>query len=241
MKDIEGIIFSEQPYSETSKLLKIITKEGIIDLIAKGSRTLKSELRSVTTKMTYGIFHIHYKEDKLSTLISVDIISTFKTIKKDITKISYASFLIELASQVIKQNNNEDIYNLLMSSLKKIDEGYDPLVITNILELKYLDYLGVMPILDSCAICGSKTSITTISGNRGGYVCSNCFTNERIVEEKTIKLLRMLYYVDIDKISSTNINDKIKKEINNFIDEYYDLYTGLYLKTKSFLKNLNKI
>ena len=29
MKDIEGIIFSEQPYSETSKLLKIITKTPI--------------------------------------------------------------------------------------------------------------------------------------------------------------------------------------------------------------------
>ena len=98
-----------------------------------------------------------------------------------------------------------------------------------------------MPIMDSCAICGSKTSITTISGSRGGYVCSNCFTNEKIVDEKTIKLLRMLYYVDINKISSTNISEKIKREINDFIDEYYDLYTGLYLKTKSFLKNLNKI
>ena len=241
MKDIEGIILKEQPYSETSKLLKIITKEGIIDLIAKGSRTLKSELRSVTTKMTYGVFHIHYKEDKLSTLISVDVIDNLKNIKKDITKISYASFLIELASQVIKQNNSEDIYNILVSALKKINENYDPLVITNIVELKYLDYLGVMPILDGCAICGTKSNITTMAGSRGGYVCNNCYTNEKKVDEKSIKLLRMLYYVDIDKISSTNIKENIKKEINDFIDEYYELYTGLYLKTKSFLKNLNKI
>ena len=241
MKDIEGIILKEQPYSETSKLLKIITKEGIIDLIAKGSRTLKSELRSVTTKMTYGVFHIHYKEDKLSTLISVDVIDNLKNIKKDITKISYASFLIELASQVIKQNSSESIYTILVSALKKINENYDPLIITNIVELKYLDYLGVMPILDGCAICGTKSNITTMAGSRGGYVCNNCYTNEKKVEEKSIKLLRMLYYVDIDKISSTNIKENIKKEINDFIDEYYELYTGLYLKTKSFLKNLNKI
>ena len=241
MKDIEGIILKEQPYSETSKLLKIITKEGVIDLIAKGSRTLKSELRSVTTKMTYGVFHIHYKEDKLSTLISVDVIDNLKNIKKDITKISYASFLIELASQVIKQNSSESIYTILVSALKKINENYDPLIITNIVELKYLDYLGVMPILDGCAICGTKSNITTMAGSRGGYVCNNCYTNEKKVDEKSIKLLRMLYYVDIDKISSTNIKENIKKEINAFIDEYYELYTGLYLKTKSFLKNLNKI
>lgn len=241
MKDIEGIIIKEQPYNETSKLLKIITKEGIIDLIAKGSRTIKSELRSATIKMTYGIFHINYKEDKLSTLISVDIIDNLKNIKKDITKISFASFLLDLSTQVIKQNNDENIYNILVSSLKKINENYDPLIITNIVELKYLEYLGVMPILDGCSICGSKTNITTISGSRGGYICNNCYTNELIVDKKTIKLLRMLYYVDIDKITSTNINEKIKKEINNFIDEYYELYTGLYLKTKTFLKNLNKI
>ena len=80
-----------------------------------------------------------------------------------------------------------------------------------------------------------------MAGSRGGYICSNCYTNEKKVEEKSIKLLRMLYYVDIDKISSTNIKENIKKEINDFIDEYYELYTGLYLKTKSFLKNLNKI
>ncbi len=241
MKDIEGIVLKEQPYSETSKLLKILTKEGIIDLIAKGARTLKSDLRSVTTKMTYGMFHIHYKEDKLSTLISVDIIDSLKNIKKDIIKISYASFLMELTSQVMKQNNDEQIYFILISSLKKINENYDPLIISNIVELKYLDYLGVMPVLDSCALCGSKTNIVTISGNRGGYICANCFTNERMVEKKTIQLLRMLYYVDIDKITSTNIQTKIKKEINDFIDEYYELYTGLYLQTKSFLKNLNKI
>lgn len=241
MKDVEGIVLKEQPYSETSKLLKILTKEGIIDLIAKGARTLKSDLRSVTTKMTYGMFHIHYKEDKLSTLISVDIIDSLKNIKKDIIKISYASFLMELASQVMKQNNDEQIYFILISSLKKINENYDPLIISNIVELKYLDYLGVMPVLDSCALCGSKTNIVTISGNRGGYICANCFTNERMVEKKTIQLLRMLYYVDIDKITSTNIQTKIKKEINDFIDEYYELYTGLYLQTKSFLKNLNKI
>ena len=51
----------------------------------------------------------------------------------------------------------------------------------------------------------------------------------------------MFYYVDINKISKLEISNKIKMEINDFLDEYYDKYTGLYLKTKSFLKNLNKL
>lgn len=241
IEKIEGIIIGERAYSETSKIISILTKDyGIISCIAKGSRTLKSELRSVTTKMTYGLFHMHYKEGKLSTLVGVDIINPLKQIKKDIVKISYASFLLELAEQVMKQNQQEEIYNLLVSTLKKIEEGFDPFVLTNILELKYLEYLGVMPIIDACSVCGSKNSIATLSSDKGGYVCNHCLTGEKIVSEKTIKLIRMFYYVDIDKITNLEINESIKKEINTFLENYYDRYTGLYLKSKSFLQNLNK-
>ena len=242
IKDIEGIILDERAYGETSKIINILTKEyGIIGVIAKGSRTLKSELRSVTGKLTYGIFHMYYKENKLSTLISVDVLNTFKNIKKDIMKITYSSFILDLAHQVAKQNYQTDIYNLLIASLVKIEENFDPLVITNILELKYLSYLGVIPILDACSMCGNKENIITISIDKGGYICRECHTNEKIVDTKTIKLIRMFYYVDISKITKLEISNKVKEEINEFLDNYYDKYTGLYLKTKTLLKDLNRI
>ena len=242
IKDIEGIILDERAYGETSKIINILTKEyGIIGVIAKGSRTLKSELRSVTGKLTYGIFHMYYKENKLSTLISVDVLNTFKNIKKDIMKITYSSFILDLAHQVAKQNYQADIYNLLIASLIKIEENFDPLVITNILELKYLSYLGVMPVLDACSICGNKENIITLSVDKGGYLCQNCYTNDKIVDTKTIKLIRMFYYVDISKITKLEVSNKVKEEINEFLDNYYDKYTGLYLKTKNLLKDLNRI
>lgn len=239
---IEGIVTSERSHGETSKIINILTKDkGVIGIMAKGARNLKSEYRANTSKLTQGFFNISYKENGLSNLISVDLIENFKNIKKDIVKISYASYLIELATQVMNHNETEEIYDLLIASLKKIDENYNPAVITNILELKYLDFLGVMPIIDSCSICGSKNSIATISADKGGYVCNNCLTNEKLVNDKTIKLIRMFYYVDISKISNLNISDNIIKEINMFLDNYYDRYTGLYLRSKQFLKNLNKV
>ena len=238
---IDGIVISETPYSETSKIINILTKDGIIGIMAKGARNIKSNLRLGTSKITRASFIYTDKSDKLNTLSSVDVIDEYKNIKKDITKISYATFIIELATQVMRHNQNKDVYNILVSALDKINEGFDALVITSILELKYLEYLGVMPILDSCASCGSKTNIATLSSSKGGYICNNCLTNELIVSEKTIKLIRMFYYVDISKISNIDINAKSKIEISNFLDEYYDRYTGLYLKSKTLLKNINKV
>lgn len=242
IEKIEGIVINERDFSETSKIINVLTKDrGIIGIMCKGAKTLKSPFRSVTGKLTYGVFNVYYKKDKLSTLISVDIINNFKNIKKDIEKISYASFLLELSEQVTKQSYNNDIYNLLIDGLVKIDENFDPLIITNIIELKYLDYLGVMPVIDRCSICGSVNSIATLSSTKGGYVCNRCLTTEKIVNEKTIKLIRMFYYVDISKITKMNINPLSKLEINSFLDEYYEQYTGLYLKSKSFINDLKKI
>ena len=172
--------------------------------------------------------------------IIADIINPFKSIIKDINKISYAVYILELSEQVVKQTN-QNIFDLMLSGLIKINEGYDPLIIMNIIELKYLDYLGVMPVLDRCSVCGSTNNIVTLSSDKGGYVCKNCYSTEKIISEKAIKLIRLFYYVDISKISKLEIGDVSKKEINDFLDMYYDRYTGLYLRSKTFLKNLEKV
>jgi len=239
---IEGIVVSERAHGETSKIIQILTKEyGIIGVIAKGARKLKSDFRSSTTKLVHGYFYMNYKEDKLSILTGVDVITNFRNIQKDITKISYASYMLDLAEQVMKQNYDDRIYDNLISALNKVEADFDPIIICSILELKYLDYLGVMPILDGCSICGTKTDLVTLSSDRGGYVCKNCLTTERIVSEKTMKLIRMFYYVDISKISTLEISSDSKKEIHSFLEQYYDRYTGLYLKSKSLLNQLNKL
>ena len=111
-------------------------------------------------------------------------------------------------------------------------------IFREILEIKYLDFLGVGLNLDACVSCGAKANIVTIDGDRGGYICSNCYQNEMLVEKKTIELLRMYYYVEIKSISKLKISEKVKQEINTFLNTYYDRYTGLYLKSKNFLKKL---
>lgn len=235
IKKVKGIIISDVNYAEASKILNVVTLDyGKIGVVAKGCRNLKSKLRSVSLKLTYGYFHIYYKEGGLSTLIGVDVIDEFVNIKKDLTKIGYATYLIDLTNQVLKETDNKEIFGLLENALLKINQGFDPMIITNIVELKYLSFLGVMPVLDHCAVCGSNKRIVTISSDAGGYLCTNCYKNEYIVDEKTTKLLRLFYYVDIAKIKELNINERNKLEINKFLEGYYSRYTGLYLKSKDF-------
>lgn len=240
IKQVKGIVVTEVDYKESSKIINILTEDGkLIGAIAKGCKRIKSKISGVG-KLTYATFQLNYR-DKLSTLIEYDIINSFKNIKKDIVKVSYSMFITELSHKAFEHSNNENIYNLYKDSLLKIEDGFDPLVITNILELKMLDYLGIKPVVDACVSCGNTTDIVTISSYKGGYLCKNCLQDETVVTDKTIKLIRMFYYVDISKITKLEISDNVKKEINNFIDDYYDRYSGLYLKSKDFINSLNKI
>ena len=242
IEKFEGIILSETNYSESSKILNVLTdKYGLIGIMSKGCRNIKSKLRGVSRKLVYGTFNVYYKEKGLSTLISIDVINSFSKTVTDLEKISYASFIIDLTYQVVKQNDSEEIYSILKNILLKLEEGLDPLVLTNILEIKLLDYLGITPNIDSCTNCGSTKQIVTLSSEHGGYICKDCYQNEPLVNEKTIKLIRMYYYVDISSISKLEVSREVTKEINTFLDDYYDRFSGLYIKSKDIIKKINKL
>ena len=58
----EGIVLGEVNYSESSKILKVFTKDyGLISIISKGCRNLKSKLRGVSNKLSYARFSFNYK------------------------------------------------------------------------------------------------------------------------------------------------------------------------------------
>lgn len=241
-KKIEGIIVSTVDYKESSKIINILTPtEGIIGVIARGSKSVKNHLRTTTTVLSYGVFYLNYRSRGLPTVTEVDISDYFKEIRKDLLKMNYSLFLLELASQVCRHDNNSSIYELLIGGLRKINEGYEASIITNIIEMKLLDNLGIMPNLDCCVNCGKKNNIITISSYRGGYLCSCCSGDEYKYDIKTLKLIKLFCCVDINKISKIDVSDKIKNELNLFIDDYYDRYSGLYLKSKKVIDSLSKI
>ena len=239
IEKLTGFIVSSVAYKDTSLILNIFTKEhGIIGVMARGAKSMKSRLRATTQNYTYGFFYVYYKEEKISLLKDVDIIDPFFHIHNDITLIGYLTYISELATQVYKESKSNTVFSLMIEVLKKINEGYDPQVLTNIFEIKCLPYLGVGILLDECAKCGNKKDIVTIDGDVGGFICKNCYQNERVVSIKTIQLLRMYFYIEIKSITKLEIKEEIKKEIDTFLTIYYNRYTGMYLKSKNFLEKV---
>ncbi len=246
---IEGIVVKEENYSESSKILKIFTKDlGLISVLSKGCRKPKSNLKEASNKLILANFDISYKENGLSTLVNTDIIKIFKNIVMDyhdLAKKMYSFTIVDLTIQVISQKQISsgevgEIYDILISSISKIDEGLNPKILLDIVMLKYLKYLGVLPNIDSCSVCGSTDNIITMDAKSFGFICSNCYKDEIMVNPKSLKLIRMLYYSKIDKLKNLDVGEEIN-DVENFIDNYYEENTGIYFNIKKKITTLNKM
>ena len=145
-----GFVVRTIDYKDSSLLVYLLTHEyGLIGLIAKGAKQMKSKLRSGTSKFTYGYFYI-YKEDNLSILKEVDVIDNYPRLHEDITLIGYLNYVTDLTTQVYKESNETKLLDYLLVTLNKMNQGLDAAILTNILEVKYLPLLGVSLNLDSC-------------------------------------------------------------------------------------------
>ncbi len=233
----KGIVLIETSYSETSKILQILTEDyGLIGVISKGCKNYKNKLCSISNKMSYCEFVINYKENGLSTLIEGNILNSFKSFYTDRKKATYAFYIIDLVNQVLKENNNKEIFKLLEASLIKINDGLSPELISNIVEIKLLDYLGVNLELENCVLCGSSDNLLTIDLTNGGVICKDCYHEGYIMNNKALHLMQLLKKVDISKLGALEItSEDIFHEIDMFIYDYYTSYTGIYIKKKESL------
>lgn len=236
--EVEGIVLKETLYSETSKVIQVLTKEfGLISIIAKGASSIKSSLRSLTIPFLYGKFNISYKENKLSILKDGKIIKLFGSNIKDLKLYAYISYISELTYGVLRENNNKDIFNIYKSGLEKITEGLNPKVIKCIIEFKYLDYLGISPNFDICQKCNQEKNPYAIDGKIGGFVCSECYTNEIVVPNNFRKIIDRFINVNIDEIKNIRLSNEDLQIVETFLREYYEKYSAIYVNSKRFLDN----
>ena len=70
-----------------------------------------------------------------------------------------------------------------------------------------------MPIIDRCVVCGNTHDIVTISSYLGDMYVRTVLEMRKLYLLRTIKLIRMLYLVDISKINKLDISKDVLKEL----------------------------
>ncbi|MGY4690344.1 DNA repair protein RecO [Salibacterium sp. K-3] len=244
LEKAEGIVLRTFAYGETNSILKLFTREaGRISVMARGAKKPKSRLAAVSQPFVYASF-LYYKSTGMKTLNQGDTIDSFRTIRSDIVRTAYASYLLELLDKLTEENEkNPYLFELLLQLLQRMNEEDDPEVLIRIFEMKMTAQAGIKPVLEECVSCGNKEGTFHFSIKEAGFLCQRCFhlDDRRIgIHPKTVQLLRTFFHLDIGRFGDISLKKETKDEIGLVLDSYYQEYTGLQLKSKRFLEQMHK-
>lgn len=244
LQKCEGIVIRSTDYGESNKVVTIYTREwGKIGVMARGAKKPKSRLSAITQLFTHGYFLVQ-KGTGLSGLQQGEMVTSMRSIHEDIFLTAYASYVVELLDKSTEdQKVNPFLFELLYQTLHFLNEGYDPEILVDIFEMKMLNVLGLHPILNQCSVCGRTDGSFSFSIREGGFICHRCLDKDPYhlkLHPATVKLLRLFYSINLSRLGNISVKDETKQEIKKVISTYYDEYSGLHLKSKKFLKSIDR-
>ncbi|MFV8826689.1 DNA repair protein RecO [Alkalihalobacterium sp. APHAB7] len=242
---VEGIVIRTSDYGESNKIVTLFTREmGKIGVMARGAKKPKSRLAAVSQLFIYGTFLVQ-KSSGLGTLQQGEIIQSYREVRNDLLRASYASYIVELTDKLTNdRERNPFLFELLMQTLHYIDEEVDPEILVRLYEVKMLFVAGIGPQLNNCASCGSVDGEFSFSIGEGGFLCHRCSAKDPYrlkISPGTIKLLRLFYHFDLNRLGNISVKKETKQELKQVLNSYYDEYSGLRLKSRSFLDQLEKM
>ena len=174
---VDGLVIREVNVGENDKMLTILTADrGRIGVMAKGSRSLKSQVLATAQLYTYGNYEIYEKND-YKWLRSGSVIDGFFGLRNDIEKISLAAYLSDIAWELSGEDvPSVEMLRMTLNAFYAMSNGIKPLwLIKGVYELRAAGFSGFMPDLSGCRHCKEALAEGLyLDVMNGAVICSEC-------------------------------------------------------------------
>lgn len=240
-----GIVLRTQDYGETHKLVTIFTKEiGKITTISRGANKPRSRLSAVSQIFIEADFLLFVPKG-LATLRQGDIISSYRHIREDLLRTTYAAYMIELTDKLIEEKSPEPfLYNELRQTLEWINDEEDYLVPLMMYEMKLFKKGGFAPVVDYCVNCNNNENLQSFSIQEGGALCDRCVSIDHYAMRLPPSLFRILsvfLHVELDRVGNINMKTTNIERLRTLLDQYYDRYGGYKIRSKRLLEQFRNL
>lgn len=224
----KGIVVSVTNLGEHDKLMTVLTENlGTISVAAKGATSRHNNLKAMTRVFCYGEFVLYDKKNGYYTISEVSPVTDFMGLAKDVERLETANRLVRFVKfTAVENEESSELLRLLLNSLHLLANTEKSIgLISCVYFLKALEYMGLPPITEECAVCGCTDELRFFVPEAGGTVCEECAKGYEI--RKTVKLYecKFMTYVLCAEVSAA---------FGITADE--TLYTGVLEALELFLK-----
>jgi len=244
----KAIVLRSTPYAEADRIVSLYTLDfGKIRGIAKGAK--RSQKRFGNSLEIGSYVSASFFEREISELVRLshcDLIRSFEGLREDIKKLAWASYLIELSSEMTGERiQDKALFRLLLFFLNLIDRGLLREEILRVFEIRLFSLLGYQPKFDACRRCRKELSEEKIpfSAREGGVFCSSCaagLPDLTPLSLGTIKTLHLAQTLPLEKVGRISFSPQSRKESEAALSHFLSQYLGKDLKSKKFLAQLSR-
>ena len=153
--EVKALVIRTVDLSESDRLITLFSDQyGLITAYANNSRSLRSKYMSSAQLFCYASFVLYKKGDRYW-VREVSLIESFFDLRADLTRTALASYVCDVAGDVVEENAPEpEMLSLTLNTLFAIASGaYSLSLVKAAFELRAASVLGFRPMLDACMHC----------------------------------------------------------------------------------------
>src|SRR3712207_2154496 len=222
----QAVVLKSVKFKENDIILTLFTRNyGKISAIARGAQRPKSKFMATSQVFSYNNYVLKRQND-MYVVYQSESIKSFYNIAMDFDAFSYASFIMKLVeAALVEGQTSSRLFVMLVRTLFIYSEGVsDAKFILDAFILKFLDYTGFRPNVESCTHChGLGYSRAVFSIQDGGIVCEKCkpdLENYLKIDQTTIRLMQYILKNDIIDINKAEVSKILVDELFFLLKKY---------------------
>lgn len=212
----KGLIYKTQDYKESSKLLFVYTARGKQTLVAKGAKSLKSDLRFLSQYFT--LIEFYDSEKTMFDLRGAQLIEPFEEIKESYEHLKQVSVVLEIIDRIfIEDLPHEKLFELIVSFLSEVQ----PEIASMAISLKVLYALGYGLNFKGDHPLGFNLEHASVATIENKLPIS--------LDLETTICLSQLYFMKKD--DQIDLTEKARKQIWSLIKAFYQYHLDYNIKS----------
>jgi DNA repair protein RecO (recombination protein O) len=192
-----AVVLRRFDFGEAGKQLVVYTpRYGKLSVIAQGVKRATSKLAGHLEPLSLSTI-VAARGRNLDTVTQADTVEPFARARTDSDRVFHALLVVELLDKLtLDAEENGALWDLLISTLRRIDAEDDPWTAAAYFQVRLLVISGYKPQLEECVECAAALDPRAVSYSPrlGGTLCGRCRTADTHsfgVSANAVKLLRL--------------------------------------------------
>ncbi|MGC9359988.1 MAG: DNA repair protein RecO [Anaerolineae bacterium] len=241
----EAIVLHQQDYGEADRILRLLTPEGRLDVIAKGVRRVTSHKVGHLGLFT-RVQLMLARGKSLDIVTQAEAVESYVALGRDLKRFSHACYVGELAAAFAQhQEESHALYGLLAGTLAQLQLADDLELWTRWFEVRVLLVSGFWLELYRCVMCGAEVQprANVWSADEGGIICPRCALDRTGLGTMSLpaqKVLRFLASRNAEDVARLRLTASTSSEVGRLLRSYLRHVLERELNSVGFLDRLQR-